>query len=548
MQKFSVKGENREFLGVIMIIFVSLVFILDPRLLTNPPLRSDDWQMLVEPIVFDSLELVNFSDRRPFLLSLFAILSPIFQLRIPLYYVVNWLLILFSGITFYKLIRYTFPKHRWLALPVAVIFLIYPVNYARTWLVISINTLSLLLGLIAILLLLYYSREGQPWRLVLTNLLVLISLGAYEAAIGIIFLASFLMALNPETPKKRRLWMLTMPAIVLFFILWRTVIQPELLTVSDFYLESFTVSPTILISRYVQGLFIFLFNWVGPLLNPLGEIKYWVFVIGGFVLIIFMAALLWLRINRIRNKKEKWDSERQSDVFELLKISGIGFLFWAAGYIPVIALWQPIFYGDGSRVNFSSIPGASLAIVALLGALFSFFFRHKNRTQKWVLIIVTPMVIAGIAYQIHAQNIRQSVWQVQQNFWDSMFELVPGIETGTKVIVVIPGYEKLAPFEMLPFIGDWETQSALRVLYNNQELFAENYYLNRPQEADNWQPIEGDLGRFIFVYYDPELDEIDIIQDPYPALGITYAAENYDPYERIIDFEEEMGEFRFLVD
>jgi hypothetical protein len=540
MQKFSVKGENREFLGVIVIIFVSLVFILDPRLLTNPPLRSDDWQMLVEPIVFDSLELVNFSDRRPFLLSLFAILSPIFQLRIPLYYVVNWLLILFSGITFYKLIRYTFPKHRWLAVPVAVIFLIYPVNYARTWLVISINTFAFLLGLLTILLLVHYSRKGQAWRLFLANLLALISLGTYEAALGIIFLASVLMLIDREIPKKRRLWMLTIPVTIIIFLLWRLVIQPQFFGVTDFYLTSATVSLPTVVRRYGQGLFIFLFNWVGPLLNPLGEIKYWVFVISGTLLIVFLIVLIWRRIKVMGENNDEMRAEKVGDAKALLKISGIGFLFWVAGYIPVIFLWQPYFYGDGSRVNFGAIPGAALVIVALVGALFTILFKKRNRVKKWVLIFVIPLGVAGMAYQVHAQNVRQRVWEVNQNFWGAMFELVPGIETGTKVVIVIPNYENVGPFEMLPFRGDWEAESALRVLYNNRELYAEYYYIDWTGAPDNWQPIGGDMGRFIFVYYDPELNEIRVVQDPFEALNLPFPIKNYDPDKRVIPYTQEM--------
>lgn len=548
LRKLIVNGKNQAFISLIVIVFVSLIFILDPRFFTDPPLRSDDWNMLIEPVVFDSTDFVNFSGRRLFLLSLFALLSPIFQLNISLYYVANWLFNLLSGLTVYQIVRFAYPKHRWLALPAALIFLIYPVNYARTWLIISISTFALLLGLLAILLLVRYSREGQLWRLGLANILVLISLGIYEAALGLILLAGVLLVINWEVTKKRRRWMLTIPATVTIFLIWRLIIQPQVFAFSDYYLANTTLSLMTLLKRYGQGLFIFLFNWVGPLLIPLGDVKYWVFVGGGAVLFVVLVVLVWLRINQMGENTGKWRAERLRNVKAYLKISGIGFLFWAAGYIPVIALFQPIFYGDGSRVNFAAIPGASLAIIALLGALFCILFKQRNRAQKWVVIFVIPMVVAGMAYQVHAQNVRQSIWQVNQAFWGAMFELVPGIETGTKVVIILPGYENLEPFEMLPFRGDWEAESALRVLYNNQELFAEYYYVDRPEEPDNWQPIGGDLGRYIFVYYDPQLAEIRIIQDPFLALGLPSPAENYDPAQRITPFRQEMGEFRELVE
>ena len=548
MSQLNLHGEKKIIVSLIMIVFVSLIFILDPRFFTNPPLRSDDWNMLIEPVVFDSITFFNFSDRRPFLLLLYAVLSPILQLRISLYYAVNWLLILFSGLTVYKIIRDAFPKHRWLALPGALIFLIYPVNYARTWLVISINTLAFLFGLLTILLLVHYSRKGQTWRIIMANLLALISLGTYEAALGIILIATVLLLIDRETPKKRRLWIFTIPVTIIIFLLWRLVIQPQFFAVTDFYLTNATVSLPTVIRRYGQGLFIFLYNWVGPLLNPLGDNKYWVFVICGTLLIVFLIVLVWRRIKVMGEIKDGLRAEKFGDAKALLRISGIGLLFWAAGYIPVIFLWQPYFYGDGSRVNFGAIPGASLVIVALMGALFTILFNDRNLVKKRVLIFVIPLVVAGMAYQVHAQNVRQRVWEVNQDFWGEMFELVPGVVTGTKVVIVIPNYENVGPFEMLPFRGDWEAESALRVLYNNRELYAEYYYIDWTGAPDNWQPIGGDLGRFVFVYYDPGLNETRIVQDPFEALNLPFPIENYDPDKGIIPFEQDMGEFRFLVE
>ena len=548
MPKLNLDEKSKTFISLILILFVSLIFILDTRILTNPPLRSDDWKMLVEPVVFDEISLVNFSDRRPFLLSLFAILSPIIHLNISLYYVANWLLILFSGLTVYQILRIAFPKYRWIALPAALIFLIYPVNYARTWLVVSINTFALLLGLLAILLMIIYCRGGKPWHLGLANLLILLSLGTYEAALGIIFLSGFLLILNREISKKQRFWMLTIFATIAFFLLWRLVIQPSVFAVSDFYLENATVSILPILKRYGQGLFIFLFNWVGPLLNPLGEIKYWVFGSGSAILLVILALLIRQRINRMADSAEESRSERLSKAKGLLKISGIGFIFWAAGYVPVISLWQPYFYGDGSRVNFAAILGASLALVALFGAMFTILSKQEKKIQNGVMIIVILMVAAGMAYQVQGQNIRQQVWQVNQVFWQKMFELVPGIKTGTKLVIVIPNYEKVGPFEMLPFRGDWEAESAFRVLYNNQELFAEYFYIDWLAAPDNWQPIGGDLERYLFVYYDTSLGDIRIIQDPFQALELSDPIENYDPSLRITAFEEEMGKYRYLVE
>jgi len=543
------KRTIKPIVWIMAIFLVSLVFILDPGYFVNPPLHSDDWNMLVEPVAFGSIDLVDFSDRRPLLLTLFAILSPIFRLQISLYYVVNWLLILLSGIIVYQIIFRAFPNNGWLALPGALIFLIYPVNYARTWLVISINTFALLLGLLVILLMIRFSNEGKAWRLVVANFLVLLSLGTYEAALGIILLASVIIIfLNRSSPKSRRLWILTVPATVVLFMVWRIVIQPGLFAVNDAYLAKINVSLLTLLKRYGQGLFIFLYNWIGPLLLPFGDYKYWVFVGVGAVLLIFLGVLVLRRITRLRDDPAKDGAARFAEARDLLKISGIGFLLWAAGYIPVIALWQPTFYRDGSRVNLAAIPGAALAIVALLGTLLIIILRRKEHAQKWLLIAVIPLVVAGMAYQVHAQNYRQQVWQENQALWQSMFDLVPDIKPGTKMVIVIPGYEELGPFEMLPFKGDWEAESALRVLYNNKDLFAEYYYFDLPGLPDSWEPIGGDFTNHIFVFYDPATNETRLVLDPYQSLKLPSPVENYEPTLRMKSFNDQTAKYRFLVD
>jgi len=548
MKSTKMTKSHKQLISMVAIVVVSLVFVIDSGYFTHPPLRSDDWNMLVEPVAFGSVDLFDIADRRPLLLLLFAILSPVFQLKISLYYVVNWILIIISGYIVFRLVQHAFPKFQWLALPTSLIFMIYPVNYARTWLVISINTFALLLGVLAILFMIRFTQVGKTWHLVLANTLVLLSLGIYEAGLGIILLSGLFMIFDRKYMRKRRMWVVTILGAATFFILWRLFLQPRLFAVSDFYLSSMSLSVSTLVKRFSQGLFIFLFNWTGPLMMAFRDYKYHVFVGMILILLAILGLLIWRQIKEKCKLSDDEFTVSYGRFRELLKISGIGFLFWFAGYIPVITVWQPIFYGDGSRVNFAAIPGASLAIVAFLGALFSLLHGKKNQIKKGVLIAIVPLVIAGMAYQVHAQNFRQEVWEVNRIFWRLMFDQVPGIKSKTKVVIVIPGYEELEPFEMLPFRGDWEAESALRVLYNDKSLFAEYFYIDRLEEADNWQPIGGDLGRFLFVYYDPSNTTFRLIENPFEALKLPSPVENYDSGARIVAYQDEMGRFRYLVE
>ena len=528
---------------------VSLVFIVDHRYFLSPPLRSDDWEWIVWSYIFEPLKAVDWTSRRPLFSSLLSVLTPVFGLNIQWYYIFNWLLLFISGILLFLIIRRSFPKHNWIALPVALIFLIYPVNYARTWLIIFINNFALLLALCAIFLMVSFSQSGKIFHLLLGNILFLISLAIYEAGLGIVMLAALLLCCFAcKLSKKRRLLIMSFWVTALIFITWRVYIQPNLLNVQDFYLGNLNLSIPTIAKRYIQGLFIFLFNWVGPFLFGFGDLKYWVFLGICGVLIIVTVALL-PRIIKSRKENVKFlFSDRIGQVKSLLLTTLIGGLFWVAGYIPVISLYQPTFYGDSSRVNFSSIPGAALALAAGIVCLSTLVIQKKALIKRIVVIVVIALVILGMVYQVRSQNERVQVWEINKDFWQAMFELIPGLEDGTIVVICIPGYEDLEPFEMLPFRGDWEAQSALTVLYNNASLFAEYYYLDIPEHSDNWTPTDPDLSRYVFLVYDPASSVLKLIEDPQTALAIPFDVSDYEPRSRIIEYQSEMSEYRFLVD
>ena len=541
--------KNKSLIGIIALFLVSSVFILDKRYFTSPPLRSDDWEWLIRPYIFDPLKIINFADRRPFISTPLAILTQVFGLNVSWYYVVNWLLIFISGVVVFKIIKRSFPTYDGLALPAALIYLIYPVNYARTWLIVINNTFSLLLSLVAILLMVSYLRSGKILLLIFGNLLFLISLGMYEAGLGIVITAALMLILTSRKIhfKKRMLIGFFLLTAGVFFI-YRTVIQSRILDIQDYYLANVSLNFSTLIERYIQGLFIFLFNWVGPLLFSFGEYKYWVFVGIALSVLIVLGAMLPKWVRAAKSNQDFLYEDRIKQIKSLSLISLVGGIFWFAGYIPVIALWQPIFYGDGSRVNFSSIPGASIALVAGIAALITLLVKRKEHIHSILVITIIPLIVLGMGYQVHSQNQRFRVWDMNKAFWQTMFTEISNVKDGTKLVAVIPGYETLEPFEMLPFRGDWEIQSAFSVLYNNPELFGEYYYLDIPDHPDNWVPLDADLSRILFVYFDPEISEFRIIEDVGSAINLPFDTYQYDPNQRITPYSGDIDEYRWLID
>lgn len=547
MKKSSVQHQLKSLGWILPILLTSLVYILDLRYFSSPPLRSDDWNWIVAPQIFNPLPLIDLSDRRPLISSLFALIGPIFGLKIYWYYLVNWLLLFLTGIVFYKVIEKAFPEHPWLPLSTALIFLIYPVNYARTWLIVANITLALLLALLVVLMMVLFSRSGKGTYLLLGNILFLVSLGIYEASFGNVLLAAVLLALfSREIPKKRRVLLSTFLLAGLGFFAWRTFIQPELIGVQDFYLSNVNLSISTVFSRYFQGGFLFLFNWFGPLFFAFKDYKYIAFTSVVILLVLIFLAFLPKLIKASRSNLKFHYAERIAQIKSLAGIAFVGLMFWVAGYIPIISVYQPTFYGDSSRVNYTSIPGAALALSAGMSSLITLIVKEKKQIHRILRIVLVICLFSGVILQIHSQNIRFHIWETKKTFWHDTFNLIPNIADDSIVVIVIPGFDTLQPFEMLPFIGDWEAASALQVLYNNPTLFAEYYYrdIGHP---DNWVPAGSDYSRFLFLFFELETRSVRLIEDPASALSIPVEFAGYNPKQRIETYTPEAGVYRFLV-
>ena len=260
---------------IIPIFLVSLVYILDIRFFTSPPLHSDDWSALIFQYIFEDLKLIDFSDRRPLISFVFSVLSSVFGLQIQYYYLVNFILIFFAGALLYQITVKSFPNYSWLALPVALIFLIYPLDLTKTWLITINSHFVLLIDLLVILLLLLFVKSGKFWKLILANLLFLFSLGIYEGGLGIVILAAVVMAIKARKISKTRSYALISVIIIgVIFIVWRLFIQPTILDIQDSYVEQISTSISTIAYRYAIALIYTLYCWIRPLTAFLGQSKF----------------------------------------------------------------------------------------------------------------------------------------------------------------------------------------------------------------------------------------------------------------------------------
>lgn len=532
---------------VMAIVVVASIYIFDLRYLSTPPLHSDDWTIL-SGYLFDGSHLIDLNNRRPLLAVPYELLTSIFGLNLPMYYFMNAMVIFLTGMVLFFLIKECSPNFQWMALPGTLLFLIYPIDFSKTWLIHIHARTVLLVDLLVILLMVHYVKRGKPWRIILVNILFLISMMIYEAGLGIVLLTAILLIyLNRNQSKKRALALSSVLLSGILFILWRLVLQPRYFSVQDNYLNQITFSLPELAFRYLQGLFIALFNWVGPLMPDLGQTRYYIFLGILLTILIMVTATLPGYLKSAKNQKTfPWeDRKKLIKAFSvLLLISG---LFWAFGYIPIISYSAPTLFGDDSRFSLFATLGTALAFLAFLALCASLVVRSPDQIKRVTTIVIIPFILIGAVYQIWSQNERFKAWDVQKAFWNGMFDVAPEIKDNTRVGIIISGYEGLNQFEILPFLGNWEARSALRVLYNNPTLNALYFYSDRPESSYNEFPTQADWSQYIFVAFNPVDSTIRLIENAQDDLLAHYKVNGYNPLMRISEASTNPTLYRRLV-
>lgn len=551
-QYFTVHKE--QLLTVIVLLTTSLIAY---GTLGSTIISSDDWTYIVEMYVFGNLSPINLDDRRPLALTFYFAMTSIFGLRVEYYYFVNFLIIFLSAYLVYMIVKRVFPNLGWFASLVALTYLVYPVDYTRTWIIMSYIRFWWLVSLGVIWLLLEFVESGNKWKYILAMIGIIIPLGAYEGQFGITLLAIALIAfLIPRTPTKRKLTLLgSVLTIGLSFFIWRIYIQPKFLEVKDTYVGAIQFSPAVIIDRYLQGFDVFIKGWFAPIQAQLELSGFNIINWTLLYIIICCVATLWLFSKTTLIARLQFNQK-----ISMMKSYFITFMtggaFWIAGYIPIIGLYTPSLRGVTSRVNLYAVFGASLLIVSAVAILATLVSRTTFQLHFLTTAFILPLLIAGIFVQLQLNKENQIAWETQKNIWNGIFETISGIRDEKKIVVIIPGFERLRPFASYPFISGWEIDAGTKVLYNNPDIGG-YYFFKDTQSPENhflkngFRPIPTNkvvsYKKLIFLSYDPQSKTVELVDNLTEAMSLPFEVNNYNPYENIAPAQPSTEDFRWLV-
>jgi hypothetical protein len=546
--------HKEQTLTILVLITISLIAYGNFR---SRIISSDDWSFVVAKYAFGNLIPFDLADRRPLVMAYYSIMSSIFGLRFEYFYVVNFLVITLSALLVYAILSRVYPEHKWLAGLVTLAYLVYPVDYSRTWVIMTYIRLGWLINLCAIWLLLDYLESGKFIYLLVALIGIVIPLGAYEGQFGLVFAVIALIALTTsKRPILRRLTLVgSLLAVGVLFVIWRFYIQPNYLKVTDTYVEEIQFGPTVLVERYLQGLKIFILEWFNPIkFQLISNASPKISLLFLFVS-IFYIALLWLVI-KLKGNAKLQSGQKSSLVKFYFKLFLIGGVLWLAGYFPIIALYDPSLNGYASRVNVFAIPGASLSLISGLAILATLLVKSRTQIRLLTAALILPLIIGGIYIQLQINRESQLAWETQTTIWNSVFEAIPNIQENKELAIVIPGYDDLRPLQAYPFLTSWEINDGARVLYNNPRIGGCFYYKDTQKDelhftTNGFRPLLIDdiipYKKLIFVYYDPQTQSAKLIENLEETFSLPFITNNYNPRENIKSAEPSTADFRWLV-
>ena len=523
-----------------------MTYILNPGLFSTPPLHSDDWTLIYNE-VFNQFNLFDIYNRRPLIgLPYFLLYHP-FGLKISIYYIMNFFIILITGLTLFHYIRALITDKHWLALLISLLCLTYPIDFSKTWLTHIHARLVLLTCLVIVLLLHKFIRNKNYWLVLLANILFLFTLGIYEGGWGIVILSVLVLLIREKGLKKNQRYALFSTLFIGgLYVIWRVLIQPNILHVEDNYLGQLTFSFSDIAYRYAQALFITFYNWTGPIINN-QPARYVIFIVFSFLLLAILLVIGIRFLKRAKLDESFKQGEQRSSLRSILSAVFVGCALWLAGYLPIILYSAPGFYGDDSRFSLFATIGASIVLVMLIALAATITAKTQQKVKKVTVLCVVPLILIGSIYQIWSQNERIKSWEIQKSFWNQFIEIAPGLENNTTIGIIITGHEDLAQFETLPFVGNWEARSALKVLYNDPSLNAFYYYADHPSSSSNRFIEPADWSRSVVITYDESTSEVKLIESSEHSLLTPYQVTGYNPTLRISKTSQDSTKYRFLV-
>lgn len=523
----------------------------------SPVITADDWSVIVWGGVFHIFPPVGWLDRRPLLYLLNNIYWSFFGINIYGFYVLNLFLLVLIAYLIFLLVKIASPNTKWLALPVSLLSMLYPVDYTRMWMTMVNIRFAWALALGAVLILSNYCKRGEIWKYYLALFMIILSLGVYEGQLGFLFISVIALFVIERPMSKDRIWfLLFLPALLVLFGFWRVWGQRILFGINDPYVDSISFDLVTIFSRYFHGAWIFLSGWVKPYAFYFyrTEQTMLVYLLEFFFAICALGLLLLARFE-IRDKGTLWLTQSRS----LLILAAVGFVLWLAGYVPVIIAVPPNLDTVSSRVNIFAIPGASLFFCSSLGALFLNLLKSVRKTIILLWVLLLPFLGLGVFTQNWLQYASRSMWQEQKIIWNGIINFAPDFKDDTLVVIVLPTMSSQKVFQYAPFIDDWETTSGLTVLYNNTRLIGKLYFLDGSSgysvQLDEYGVLPPrantriSYDHTVFFMYDPDKGQVKLINDLASELNLPFANPTlYSPNNRILPLCNEIDEeYRYLV-
>lgn len=582
MIRFIFRDIKPVFMPVLIIFFASGLCFLPGY---APVLYSDDWAVFGQLYIFGGLPMIDWNNRRPLVYSGFKLLLDLFGLNLKALYFADIFVIFLCAVLVFFLARRLFPRHKFLALPAALLFLVYPVDLTRMWLIQNYTWIIYLGTLFALLLLFDFAVEGRGWKLAAALPLIALPLGAYEAQLGIVMAwCGLLAAFTRKIPFPRRLLLLLPLGIGGIFAVWRGFIQPAVFNIHDPYME-FQVNLSfflLLLYRFIAAIPVFVNCWVQPFSNLLGiSMRRMLFFWGAAV--AFSAWLaLWVSKEHIssaakdgqepaahenppsqaalpdfQTNRLSWH-EKNQEACHLLAPFATGVVMLLAGYFPAVIAFTPSLTGVASRANMFAIFGGTLALASVIALIAILVTANRSQMRIVVLSVLIPLLLVGVTQQIWNQNEARLAWMEQKHFWRALMQALPNLKDGTTLIVVKPHKILDRPFQRLPITMEWEVTAGLQVLYNNPSLRGMLYtpgQIQVPGDArlnpDGVQSFYSNsripYDQVVFVYYLPGAKEVRAIDRINSEIPVEFQVQGYGPQRLILPDPPQSTPYRSLV-
>jgi len=505
---------------ILMIAFASLAY----GLFFAPSLYSDDWGQNIERIIRGNAQWADFSQLRPLMFVPFLIQYHLFGINVTANYLVLWLLYIAIAILLWRIIA-LFPALGGdsFACLTALLFLVYPTNYTHMWLVMTNLYSAMLLSLVSAYFLARYASGRSVSYLLLSSVFLALSLGIYDGQLGVMAawpVLLFLIHYRTEVSWSRRL------SVFIPIVLLGGISVVRALTYhepSDFYASaSITVSPKILLPRLMLGYKVSLaWGWTTTVQHYLPWIQ------GSQSAVLFVATIVsapvllasYLVPSRPVPPTAKEDPRELRSAIAPYVASGVaGLALLGAGYLPVIAVFQPSLADIDSRLNlFASLGSAVFLCSALMIAAKFVSYRvsipskkraaqpltRRGTTAGQLLVIaVVPFLLLGTLTHASVQYRNRMAWEEQTTLWRTILDRVPNFRDDSLVLFVLPGLQDRAGYHnwwRTPLYANWDASAALRMLYDNDRLagdvvFPDLVRFNEPRLVTagvvNWQTRE----------------------------------------------------------